>query len=235
MASILRTENLISGYDGIEIVRNINLTISEGEIVSLIGRNGVGKSTLMKTIMGAITPMQGRIFVDEIDFTRKAIYERVNAGVCFVEQGHGIFPDLTVEENLVMGSKEKKRKGIRNFEHVYEQFPILEKRKHQRAGTLSGGEQAMLSVARALVSDPKIIILDEPSEGVQPNVVTQIGDILIRCNKEMHITILLVEQNIRLIQQVSNICCAMVKGEIVEILNKEKIKDNDEIMKYLTV
>lgn len=232
---MLKTEGLVSGYGKVEIVRGVDMEIEAGEIVSLIGRNGVGKSTFMKTVMGAIRPMAGRIFYNGEEFTKKKVYTRALVGIGYVEQGHGIFPTLTVEENLKMGLNINNKRKTGKLDLGYEYFPKMAERKDQKAGTLSGGEQAMLSIARVLVGEPNIILLDEPSEGVQPNVVEQIGEILIKLNEDRGITILLVEQHLKLIQQISQRCLAMDKGRIVGSLTRDELTDNKVITSYLTV
>jgi len=232
---MIQTERLVSGYGKTRIIQGAQIHIGQGEIVSIVGRNGVGKSTLMKTIMGAIRPMEGTIFIRGEDFTNKKVYDRFLAGVSFVEQGHGIFPNLSVEENLKMGMNMRQREKNLPFSTLYESFPILGERKKQRAGTLSGGEQAMLSVARALVSSPEVIILDEPSEGVQPNVVQLIGEIIEDSNVNKGVTIVLVEQNLKLIQQISHRCYAIDKGRVVGELSREELADTAKIEQYLTV
>ena len=232
---MLKVQGLVSGYGKVQIIRGVDIEISSGEIVSIIGRNGVGKTTLMKTIMGAIRPMAGKIEIDGKDYTKKPIYTRAADGVGYVEQGHGIFPALTVEENLKIGLGINNMKKSKDLSIAHEYFPILLSRSKQKAGTLSGGEQAMLSIARVLVAKPRIILLDEPSEGVQPNVVNQIGEIISKFSKEMNITILLVEQHLKLIQSISQRAYALDKGVIVGNLTREELLDNDTVASYLTV
>jgi ABC-type branched-subunit amino acid transport system ATPase component len=232
---MLKVEGIVSGYNNVKIIRGVNMHVAKGEIVSLIGRNGVGKSTFMKTVMGAIRPMQGSIYYLNEDITKKPVHTRAGAGIGYVEQGHGIFPNLTVEENMLMGLNIHNRKKSGILDVGYEYFPKMKERHHQKAGTLSGGEQAMLSIARVLVGEPDIILLDEPSEGVQPNIVDQLGDILLELNERLGITVLLVEQHLKLIQQISQRCLAMDKGQIVGELTREQLSDNTTITSYLTV
>lgn len=232
---MLKVEGLESGYGKVKIIRGIDMHVKNGEIISIIGRNGVGKTTFMKTVMGLIRPMQGSIWYKNKDFTKQLVHTRASAGIGYVEQGHGIFPDLTVEENMLMGLNIHNRKKNGKLDVGYEYFPKMKERRDQKAGTLSGGEQAMLSIARVLVGEPDIIILDEPSEGVQPNIVSQIGDICLELNERLGITVLLVEQHLRLIQQISQRCLAMDKGRIVGELTREQLTDNKIITSYLTV
>lgn len=232
---MLKTENVVSGYGKVMIINNVNIDIKKGEVVSIIGRNGVGKSTFMKTIIGLNKAKSGKIIFDDKDITKARSYNRATSGIGYVPQGHGIFPDLTVEENLKMGTMINNKNKKYNFDMVYKYFPKLAERKKQSAGTMSGGEQAMLSIGRVLVGNPKILLLDEPSEGVQPNIVQQIGDIVKKICKELNLTALLVEQHMGLIQQISERSYVMDKGKIVAQLTKEQIKDQNEIKKYLTV
>lgn len=232
---MLKTENIVAGYEKVMIINDANINIKKGETVSIIGRNGVGKSTFMKTIIGLNKVESGKIIFDDEDITKTKSYERAVKGIGYVPQGHGVFPDLTVEENLKMGTMINTKNKKYNFDMVYGYFPRLAERKKQSAGTMSGGEQAMLSIGRVLVGNPKILLLDEPSEGVQPNIVQQIGDIIKKICKELNLTTLLVEQHMGLIQQVSERSYVLDKGCIVAQLTKEQIKDKNEIKKYLTV
>lgn len=229
------TEKIVSGYHKVMIVNDIDIRIGIGEMVSIIGRNGVGKSTLMKTLIGLNKVEKGKIYLSGSDITETKAYSRAQMGIGYVPQGHGIFPHLTVEENLIMGKNINSKKAVDNFDIVYSYFPRLKERKKQKAGTMSGGEQAMLSIGRVLIGSPKIILLDEPSEGVQPNVVSQIGDILLKISKELKITVLMVEQHLGLIQQISERGYVMDKGNIIASLTKTQIQNSEEIRKYLTV
>lgn len=233
---MLKTEHLVSGYEKVMILHGVDIEIHEGEIVSVIGRNGVGKSTLMKTLIGLIKVNEGKIEYLNQDITKKKSYERAWKGIGYVPQGHMVFPRLTVEENLMMGENINPIKGKKpNYDLIYEYFPRLKERRTQMAGTMSGGEQAMLSIGRVLTGNLKVMLLDEPSEGVQPNIVEQIGEIILRINKELGITVLLVEQHIGLIQHVSQRCYAMDKGVIQNSLTREEILNYEEIKKYLSV
>jgi len=236
MPDMLKVKNLVSGYEKVMILHGINIDIKNGEIVSVIGRNGVGKSTLMKTVIGLVKVSEGIIECEGEDITAKKAYERAWRGLGYVPQGHLVFPRLTVEENLMMGENINKVKGKKpDYNLIYEYFPRLKERRTQMAGTMSGGEQAMLSIGRVLTGNLKIMLLDEPSEGVQPNIVEQIGDIILRINKELGISVLLVEQHIGLIQQVSQRCYAMDKGVVQNLLMRDELLQYEEIKKYLSV
>lgn len=232
---MLKTEHVISGYNKVMIVNDVTVEIKKGEIVCIIGRNGVGKSTFMKTLIGLNRCEQGRIMFGGEDITKMKPHDRAKKGIGYVPQGHGIFPNLTVEENLKMGSMINTQGKQLNFEIVYNYFPRLAERKNQKAGTMSGGEQAMLSIGRVLVGSPEILLLDEPSEGVQPNIVMQMGEIIEKVCRELGLTALLVEQHMGLIQQISQRGYAMDKGTIIASLSYEQIADQNEINKFLTV
>ncbi len=233
---MLNVKNVNSGYGKTQIINGVSFDVKPGEIVSIIGRNGVGKSTLMKTLIGLNKLNGGEIIFDGTGISNKKAYQRARAGMGYVEQGHGILPGLSVEENIKMGMDINSKGMVKErFDQVYEYFPRLAERKKQVAGTMSGGEQAMLSIARVLVGKPKIILLDEPSEGVQPNIVNKIGDIVELISREMNLTVLLVEQHMGLIQQVSQRSYVMDKGALITELTKEQVNDNSTIKQYLTV
>lgn len=232
---MLKTTNIESGYEGISIIRDMNIEIHKGEVVSIIGRNGVGKSTFIKTLIGLNKAYDGNIVFDGADVTKLNSYDRAAKGLAYVPQGHGVFPQLTVEENLKMGGLINSTMKKGNYNMVYEYFPRLAERKKQKAGTMSGGEQAMLSIGRVLIGNPKILLLDEPSEGVQPNIVSQMGEIVGKIAKDLGLTVLLVEQHMGLIQQISQRGYVMDKGSIIASLTREQILDNALIKEYLTV
>ena len=232
---MLKTQGIVSGYDKVMIINDISIEINQGEVVSIIGRNGVGKSTFMKTLIGLNKTEKGSIFFADKDITKVKAYDRAAMGLGYVPQGHGIFPMLTVEENLKMGTMINTKEEKYNYDLVYEYFPRLAERKKQMAGTMSGGEQAMLSIGRVLVGNPKILLLDEPSEGVQPNIVQQMGNIVEKICKELNLTVLLVEQHMGLIQQISQRGYVLDKGNIIAQLTKEQLSDQKEIKRFLTV
>lgn len=232
---MIRVENLVAGYGKVMILRDIDIEVRKGEVVSIIGRNGVGKSTFMKTIIGLIEVQGGTIHFRGQNITRYESYDRARMGIGYVPQGHGIFPRLTVEENLKMGELINIKESKKNFELVYDYFPRLKERRSQKAGTLSGGEQAMLAIGRALIGNPELLLLDEPSEGIQPSVILQISDIIRRINHELGLTVLFVEQHIGLIQDMSNRCYAMDKGCIIGELEATSLSNYDTIKQYLAV
>jgi branched-chain amino acid transport system ATP-binding protein len=232
---MINIKNLKAGYGEIMILREISFTVKKGEIISVIGRNGVGKSTLMKTLIGLVQCKSGTISFNSIDITKTKPHERAQLGMGYVPQGHGVFPILSVEENLKMGAGINKQEKNKSLDIAYSYFPRLNERRFQKAGTLSGGEQAMLSIARAVIGRPTLMLLDEPSEGIQPNLVYQIGEIVQRCAKEMNITVILCEQHMGLIQLVSHRCYAIDTGIIAGELKETEIEDYAKIKKYLAV
>ncbi len=231
---MLRVQNLSTGYGRVTVVRDVNIEVEKGEIVSIIGRNGVGKSTFVKCIMGLLKTFTGKIIFHENDITDIDSFKRAHFGIGYVPQGHGTFPRLTVQENLMMGESINIAEKTTDYEVIYNYFPRLKDRLQQKAGTLSGGEQAQLAIGRALVGHPKLLLLDEPSEGIQPNIIKQISDNLLQINKDLGLTILFVEQNIQFIQSMADRCYAMDRGGIIgEHASDELTLEN--IKHYLTV
>jgi len=233
--ALLSLQNLVGGYGSGDILQGITLEIWPGEMVATIGRNGVGKSTLMKAIIGLLPIRRGSIYLRGESITRLRADQRAALGVGYVPQGREIFPELTVEENLMMGETINGAKSALRYDLVYEYFPILRERRRQVAGTLSGGQQQMLAIGRALVGAPTLLLLDEPSLGIQPSIIQEIGEALVRLNREEEITILLVEQNMRLIEHVAARAYAMDKGRIVASLTREMLKGREAVVEYLAV
>jgi len=232
---LLEVQNLWAGYGSGDILQGVTLQIAQGEIVATIGRNGVGKSTLMKTIIGILPASQGAISLKGEGITSLAAQERAWRGIGYVPQGREIFPELTVEENLLMGETINQTKQRPRYDLVYEYFPILKERRRQTAGTFSGGQQQMLAIGRALVGRPDLLLLDEPSMGIQPSIIQEIGRALVKLNHEEKLTILLVEQNTSLIAQVGHRAYAMDKGRIVATLTRETLVDRNKLVQYLAV
>jgi urea ABC transporter ATP-binding protein UrtE len=232
---LLDIDGLRAGYGSGEILQGVALRIEPGEMIATIGRNGVGKSTLMKAIIGLVPAMAGSVRLKGKDITRLRPDQRAASGIGYVPQGREVFPNLTVEENLLMGETINRSNSSPRYDLVYSYFPILAERRRQLAGTFSGGQQQMLAIARALIGRPELILLDEPSMGIQPSIIQEIGRDLVRLNEEEKVTILLVEQNTRLIAQVAQRAYAMDKGRIVGTLDRGRLSDPAGLAEYLAV
>ena len=234
-SALLSLQNLVGGYGSGDILQGVALEILPGEMVATIGRNGVGKSTLMKAIIGLLPIRRGSIYLRGESITRLRADQRAKLGIGYVPQGREIFPELTVEENLMMGETINGAKSALRYDLVYEYFPVLRERRRQVAGTFSGGQQQMLAIGRALVGAPTLLLLDEPSLGIQPSIIQEIGEALVRLNREEEITILLVEQNMRLIEHVAVRAYAMDKGRIIASLTREMLNGPEALVGYLAV
>ncbi len=230
MSELLRIEDLKVNYGGIEAVKGISISVEEGQIVTLIGANGAGKSTTLRTISGLVKPRSGKITFAGTDITGMDPTNVVRQGITMSPEGRRIFPDMTVKENLLMGAYLRNDDLTEDFKYVYSLFPRLEERQWQAGGTLSGGEQQMLAVGRALMAKPKLMMLDEPSLGLAPLVVKGIFDIIRQINA-MGVTILLVEQNANMALQVAHSAYVLETGSITmsgtgaELLADDRIKE----------
>jgi branched-chain amino acid transport system ATP-binding protein len=232
---LLGVQNLVAGYGTGDILQGVSLEIWPGEMVATVGRNGVGKSTLMKAIIGLLSTRRGSIYLKGESITHLRADQRAALGIGYIPQGREIFPELSVEENLMMGETINSAKQSLRYDLIYEYFPILWERRRQVAGTFSGGQQQMLAIGRALVGRPTLLLLDEPSLGIQPSIIQEIGQALVRLNREEELTILLVEQNMRLIEHVAGRAYAMDKGRIIASLTLEMLKDRETLADYLAV
>lgn len=226
---MLRIEHLHVSYGETQILRDVDLEVRPGEVVCLMGRNGVGKTTLLKSIMGLLRPRAGRVVFDERDLTRAAPYVRARAGIGYVPQGREIFPHLTVLENLEVGMLANPARPRSVPEQVFEYFPMLKSLLQRKGGVLSGGQQQQLAIARTLVAAPRLLILDEPTEGIQPNIITLIGQVLRALKQAGQMSVLLVEQYFEFALKLADRYYVMEKGSIVlhgssADLDKEAIK-----------
>ncbi len=237
MGKILAVDNVHSYYGHIHALKGISLYVDEGEIVSLIGSNGAGKSTTLRTVSGLLHPKEGTIKLDGKDITHMEPHTVVSAGVGHVPEGRGIFPKLTVRENLDMGAYtiNDDTRNAGRMEQVFELFPRLRERVDQYGGTLSGGEQQMLAIGRGLMQHPRILMLDEPSMGLAPVLVELIFDIIKKLNEE-GTTILLVEQNAQMALSIAHRGYVLQTGEIVLTDTAEKLRKNEMVQKsYLGI
>jgi len=232
---LLSASDLRSGYAASDVLQDVSVTVEQGEVVGVLGRNGVGKTTLMKTLIGLLPARSGQIVFRDQDVTKLSADKRARLGIGYVPQGRGIFPQMTVRDNLRMGGLINASKQSLDFDLVFGYFPFLKQRLTQRGGTLSGGQQAMLAIARALISTPDLLLLDEPSDGVQPNIVEEIGDFIKILNREKGLTVLIVEQNIDLMQTVATRAYALDKGRVVASVNHEELMDTQRVAAFLAI
>ena len=232
--SVLSINSLNQFYGESHTLWDLNLEVPEGGCTVLMGRNGVGKTTLLKSIMGLIPVKSGEMIYNGKLINKNSAEMRAEIGIGYVPQGRQIFPLLTVEENLEIGlpARADKAKSIPEF--IYDMFPVLKEMRHRRGGDLSGGQQQQLAIGRALVTDPQLLILDEPTEGIQPNIVSDIGDIINKLNKEIGLTVLLVEQKLPFARRVADTFCLIDRGQAVANGPIQDLSE-DLIHKYLTV
>lgn len=232
--AILRLTNLHSGYGRVKVIEGISLTAKRGEILAVIGRNGVGKTTLMRSLIGQIPARSGTIELAGLPITDLPVARRATLGVGYVPQGREIFGKMTVAANLELGRGVGAADKI-DIGSVFDYFPVLEKRLQQPAGSMSGGEQQQLAIARIIVGKPQIMLLDEPSEGVQPSIVQDIGRAILRLSKERRLTIVIVEQNLNLIQMVADRCLVMDKGQVIAEVPPAALADPEVARAYLAI
>ncbi len=231
---MLNINRLNQFYGGSHTLWDLELTVPSGQCTCLMGRNGVGKSTLVQSIMGLLPVRSGEIIFQGKDLTRLAAEQRAPMGIGYVPQGRQIFPLLTVEENLKTGLASRRDNMSTVPESIYEIFPVLKEMLNRLGGDLSGGQQQQLAIGRALVLDPTFLILDEPTEGIQPNIVHEIGDIINRLNKDVGLTVLLVEQKLPIARRVADNFVIMDRGRAVEKGDISELSDA-LVSKYLTV
>ncbi|MPQ94652.1 ABC transporter ATP-binding protein [Thioclava sp. JE_KL1] len=232
---LLDVIELNAGYGGKPVLQGVDFQVREGEIVAVIGRNGVGKSTLMKTLIGLLSTDKGSINLDGASIDLLSAHKRARKGIGYVPQGRDVFPRMTVLENLLVGESIAGKSTPGKVDEIFRYFPILKERADQRAGTMSGGQQQQLAIGRVLMGDPSMILLDEPSEGIQPNIVQDIARIMVELNRKTGVTVVFVEQNVDMIRAMAQRCYVMDKGRIVAELDREMLQDRDTIRRYLSV
>lgn len=232
---LLETRGLWAGYGGKPVLQGVDLQVHAGEIVAVIGRNGVGKSTLMKSLIGLLPADRGGIEFKGQAIGKLAVHRRARLGIGYVPQGRDVFPRMSVEENLAVGESICGGASRQVYDEVYGHFPILAERRHQHAGTMSGGQQQQLAIGRVLIGRPSLILLDEPSEGIQPSIVMDIARLTVDLNRKTGVSIVLVEQNIDMIRAMAQRCYVMDKGRITAALTAEMLEDRETVRKYLSV
>jgi len=231
---VLKVQKLNQFYGESHTLWDVNLNVLSGTCTCLMGRNGVGKTTLLKAIMGLLPVTSGSIKLEGFDLSGQPVEKRAHQGIGYVPQGREIFTQLSVEENLRVGLLSR-GDGFREIpKFIFEIFPVLKQMLSRRGGDLSGGQQQQLAIGRALILNPKLLILDEPTEGIQPNIVHEIGDIIIRLNREKGLTILLVEQKLPFARRVAQKFCILDKGRDVATDDMENLGE-EIINRYLTV
>ena len=224
---------LVSGYGQSKVIHGVDLAVASGEIVAVMGRNGMGKTTLFKTMMGMLPTMQGSILLDGKPLERLESHQRVRSGVAYVPQGRMIFPTLTVEENIRTGMRGR---ALRDTipEDIYALFPVLHDMRGRRGGDLSGGQQQQLAIARALVTNPRVLLLDEPTEGIQPSIIKDIARSLLEIRKLRNLAIVVSEQVLSFTMQIADRLIVIDKGRFVHEDPRERV-DEQTISKYLSV
>ena len=238
---MLELRNVNAFYGNSHTIQDVSMRVEPGEFMSVLGRNGVGKTTLMRAILGLMDRVTGSITLDGREINDKRTDERALAGIGYVPQGRGILPKFTVRENLTLGTfanagtaGTSESNGANGFERVFELFPVLKEFLDRRGGNLSGGQQQQLAIARALLTDPTIILLDEPTEGIQPNIVEKIEQVLIDLNRVHGLTVMLVEQNVAFARRASQRFVLMDRGSVAADGSVEELTD-DLVHRHMVV
>lgn len=217
MSLALEVRGIESGYGKIQVLWGVDVTLQEGSMVAVLGPNGAGKTTLLRTIMGIIRAWRGSVMMYGLDITSMPSHRRVELGLTMVPEGRRLFPDLTVRENLELGAytRRARERIVETLELVFNLFPRLKERLHQKAGSLSGGEQQMLAIARALMTRPKVLMLDEPSQGLAPKIAWEVAETLDKIRREVGISVILVEQNVALALEKADYIYLLEQGRVV--------------------
>ncbi len=231
----LEVEGVTAGYGSITVLRDVSLRVADGEILGVLGRNGMGKSTLIRCISGLIPASAGALRFADRDITRLPPHQRARLGITTIVQGRGIFPRMSVRENLEMGRIAGGTAKRSRLDEVLGYFPRLKERLGQLAGTMSGGEQQMLAIGRGLMTDPKLMLLDEPSDGIMPALVAQIAETLVAINRAEGMTIVIVEQNVPMVFRMTRHCIILEKGTVVAEGSREELEASEAMHEYLAV
>ena len=234
MSAFLKVSGLEFSYGEVKVLYGLDLEVSANSISCVMGRNGVGKTTFLRNLVGLEKPSAGAVIMEGNDLSSTPAYERASRGIGYVPQGRQIFPLLTVEENLSVALEAAHAESQAIPDEVYDTFPVLYQMRSRRGGDLSGGQQQQLAIARALVTQPKLLVLDEPTEGIQPNVITQIGEVITRLTEEKGMTILLVEQYADFVRKFAHTFHVMNRGSFIAHGNTSELDDN-LIRKHLSV
>jgi branched-chain amino acid transport system ATP-binding protein len=230
VTTLLEVEDLYAGYGAVEVLHGLDLRVDDGEVVVILGANGAGKTTTMRAICGTIA-RRGRVAFRDHDISRASADSIVRSGIAQVPQGRGTFPDLSVEDNLRVGAYTRRDDIEADLARWFAQFPRLEERRTQKAGSLSGGEQQMLAIARALMSRPKLLLCDEPSQGLAPLITQELFEVIGRLNREEGLSVLLVEQNANLAVRIAHRVYLLETGRFVASGTAEEISSDDSIRK----
>lgn len=231
---MLKAEHIAVNYGKSRIVTNVSFEVKQKNRLVILGRNGVGKTTLLKSLIGILPLKDGKLYLEEKDISRLKTYERSRSGIAYVPQGREIIPQLTVKENLQMGAVSHGVDYEKKAEEIFSYFPALTQHLKRKGGVLSGGQQQQLAIARALMSDPRILVLDEPTEGIQPNIVSEIAGILLRYHEEKQVPVIVVEQNLRFARKLGNRFLIIQKGTVVKEGAIHELTD-EVSTKYLSV
>ena len=231
----LRADDVHTGYGRIKVLQGVSIGLGDGEILGVLGRNGMGKTTLIRCLAGLLPSWQGSINLDGEDVTRLPVHERARRGLTTIVQGRGLFPRLTVRENLEMGRIAGGGGKRSRLDEVIGYFPRLGERLGQAAGTLSGGEQQMLSIGRGLMTHPRLMLLDEPSDGIMPILVNQIAEILVQINRNEKMAIVVVEQNVPMVFAMTDRCVIIEKGRIVAEGSRREVSQSEVMREYLAI
>lgn len=232
--SMLKMDDLYSYYGSSPVLKRITFHITEGAIVGILGRNGVGKTTLLRTIMGLTDHVKGALAFLGSDIKTLPTYRRAQLGIGYIPQGRDVIPTFTVRQNLLLGMFGRQDRARKIPDHIYDIFPVLREMDGRRGGDLSGGQQQQLAIARALCTNPTLLLFDEPTEGIQPNIVADLEKVIVRLNAEFGITVLLVEQNIGFVRRACTNVIILDKGQVAFAGTNREL-DDDLVRKHMTV